>query len=128
MVNAKAEGNEEVAHVHAAIEHQGPNLQYTVLQPLAEYEGKAFTLLIDSGATHSFISPACVRKLTLPVLTKSKLSIKLATSQYGQSITSVGELKFKLGGYQTNTSVWVLPMGVLMGSWERIGLQNTMLP
>ena len=104
MVNAKAEGNEEVAHVHAAIEHQGPNRQYTVLQNPAEYEGKAFTLLIDLGATHSFISPACVRKLTLPVLIKSKLSVKLATCQYAQSITSVGKLQFKLGGYQTTAS------------------------
>ena len=48
------------ARLQAAIEHQGPNQQYAVLQTPAEYEGTSFTLLIDSGATHSFISPACV--------------------------------------------------------------------
>ena len=115
MINAKAVANEKIAHVHAAIEHQGPNRQYTMLQTRDEYEGKAFTLLIDSGATHSFISPTCVRKLILPVLTKSKLSVQLATGQYAQSVTSIGELKFKLGGYQTIASFWVLPMGVFDG-------------
>ena len=86
-----------------------------MLQTPTQYEGKAFTLLIDSGATHSFISPACVRKLTLPVLTKSKISVKLATGQCAQSITSVGELNFKLGGYQTTASFRVLPLGIFYG-------------
>lgn len=53
----------EVGHLNAAIEHQGPNRQYVVLQTPAEYEGKKFKLLIDSGATHSFISPAAIVKL-----------------------------------------------------------------
>ena len=115
MVNAKVGGNEEASHVHAAIEHQGPNRQYTVLQNPAEFEGKAFTLLTDLGATHSFISPTCVRKLTLPVLTKSKFLVKLATCQYAQSVTSIGKLKFKLGGYQTIASFRVLPLGIFDG-------------
>ena len=86
-----------------------------MLQTPSVYEGKAFTLLIDLGATHSFTSPACVRKLTLPMFTKSKLIIKLARGQYAQSITSVGELKFKLGGYQTAASFRVLPLGIFDG-------------
>ena len=86
-----------------------------MLQTPAEYEGKAFTLLIDLGATHSFISLACVRKLTLPVLTKFKPLVKLATGQYAQSITSIGELEFKLGGYQRIASFRVLPLGIFYG-------------
>ena len=54
-------------------------------------------------------------KLTLHVLTKSKLSIKLATGQYAQSITSIEELEFKLGGYQTRASFRVLPLGIFYG-------------
>ena len=54
-------------------------------------------------------------KLTLPVLTKSKLTIKLAIGQNAQSITLVGELKFKLGGYHTTASFRVLPLGIFDG-------------
>ena len=59
------ESNEEpMAHIHAAIEYQqGVNNQFSVLQTPAEYEGKQFNLLIDSGSTHSFISPRCIRTL-----------------------------------------------------------------
>ena len=62
-MQANHEDNVEIGHLNAAIEHQGPNRQYAVLQTPAEYEGKKFKLLIDSGATHSFISPAAIRKL-----------------------------------------------------------------
>ena len=56
QMQANREDNVEVGHLNAAIEHQGPNRQYAVLQTPAEYEGKKFKLLIDSGATHSFSS------------------------------------------------------------------------
>ena len=56
---------EATCHIHAAIEHQGPNQQFSVLQTPAEYEGKKFTLLIDSRSTHSFLSPKCVQTLNL---------------------------------------------------------------
>ena len=70
-----AKDNEEIGHLNAAIEHQGPNRQYVVLQTPAEYEGIGFNLLIDSGATHSFISPASVRKLNLNPKKDSKLIV-----------------------------------------------------
>ena len=104
MMQATSEDNEQIAHVHAAVEHQGPNQQYVVLQTPTEYEGKAFNLLVDSGATHSFISPACVRKLNLSTHKDSKLSVKLATGKATQSTTSVNNLQFSLGGYQTNAT------------------------
>ena len=86
-----------------------------MLPTLAKYEGKAFTLLIYSSATHFFMLPACVCKLTLPILTKSKLLVKLAVGQYAQSITFVGKLEFKLRGYQIEASFRVLPLGVFYG-------------
>ena len=38
------------AQVYAAIEHQGNNRQFSVIQAPSSYEGKKFKLLIDSGA------------------------------------------------------------------------------
>ena len=52
------------AQVYAAIKHQGNNCQFSVIQALASYEGKSFKLLIDSGSTHSFLSPKCISRAT----------------------------------------------------------------
>ena len=51
----------------------------------AKCEGKAFQLFIDLGATHSFISPACIRNLNLPLHNDSKLSVKLLIRKQAQS-------------------------------------------
>ena len=72
------------AHIHAAIEHQGANQQFSVLQTPAEYQGKTFTLLIDSGSTHSFLSPRCVRNLSLHEYPDSTLTVELATDKKTQ--------------------------------------------
>ena len=47
MIQADEEQNEEVAQLHAAIKHRGPNQQYAVLQTPTKYQGIAFKLLID---------------------------------------------------------------------------------
>ena len=99
MQTAEEQEDEETAHVNAAIEHHGPNRQYAVLQTSAEYEGKPFHLLIDSGATHSFVSPASVKKLDLQTQNDTK-----ATGKQTQSSTSVKNLNFTLGGNQTTAS------------------------
>ena len=103
MIQADEEQNEEVAQLHAAIKHQGPNQQYALLHTPAKHHGITFKLLIDLGATHSFISIACVQKLKLPVYFDSKLKVKLATGKLTQTSTIVGNLDFQLGGYQTTT-------------------------
>ena len=96
-------GNEGggVARIHATIEHNGPNQQYAVLQTLTDYQGNEFKLLIDSRATHSFISPNCVSKLQLKSFRDSTLIVELATGKTTQSLQSVGNIKFKIGGFNT---------------------------
>ena len=79
-----------------------------VLQTPADYEAIKFNLLIDSGATHSFISPACVRKLSLPLLFNSKLTVELATGKQTHSSSSIGDLKFNLRGHKTEAKFRVL--------------------
>ena len=46
---------EEQAQIYAALDPNGRNCQYTVLE--AHYKGKPLTFLIDSRSSHSFISP-----------------------------------------------------------------------
>ena len=108
--------NEDIpAHIHAAIEHQGVNNQFSVLQTPAEYKGKAFHLLIDSGSTHSFISPKCIRTLNLPEVKAKTLSVELATGKMTRSTTSVGELNFKLNDQPAVANFRVLPLGIYDG-------------
>ena len=115
QVQAQPEPDQEVARVHAAIKHQGPNRQYAVLQTPTDYEGIKFNLLLDSRATHSFISPACVRKLSLPLLADSKLTVELATEKQTYSSSSIGDLKFNLGGHQIEAKFRVLQLGIYDG-------------
>ena len=91
-MQAMDETNEEVAHLHAAIEHQDPNRQYAVLRTPVEYKGITFNLLIDSGETRSFLSPASVRKMRLNPQNDTKLKVELATGKQTQSSTSVKNL------------------------------------
>lgn len=114
-MQAVAEGDEEVGHLNAAIEHQGPNCQYAILQTPAEYEGISFNLLIDLGATHSFVSPSLVRKLNLKPQNNTKLKVALATGKHTHSSHSLKNLHFKLGGHETTGSFRILPLGVYDG-------------
>ena len=106
---------EPVARVYAAVEHQGANQQFAVLQTPAEYEGTKFTLLIDSGSTHSFISPRCIRKLNLLEHPDVPLTVKLATGKRTRTVTFVGSIDFKLGEAQTRGNFRVLNLGVYDG-------------
>ena len=101
--------------MHAEIEHQDANQQFSVLQTPAEYEGKRFTLLIDSGSTHSFVSPKCVRNLELSRKPNTSFTVKIATGKRTKSLTTVGDLKFKLGGHDTHATFRVLPLGIYDG-------------
>ena len=73
MIHADVKKSKDIAQLHAAIKHQGPNQQYVVVQTLAQDQGATFKFLIDLGATHSFISIAYIRKLNLSMYADSKL-------------------------------------------------------
>ena len=78
---------ELMAHIHVAIEHQGVNNQFSVLQTPAKYEGKQFNLLIDSKSTHSLISPRCICTFQLLEVKVKTLSVELAISNTTKSTT-----------------------------------------
>ena len=86
-----------------------------MLQTPAEYQGKTFTLLIDSGSTHSFLSPRCVRNLSLHEYPDSTLTVELATGKKTKSLTTTGTLNFCLGSENTSAHFRVLPLGIYDG-------------
>ena len=81
-------GNEGgvVLHIHAIIKHNRSNQEYAVLQTPIDYQDIRFNLLIDSSATHSFISLAYVSKLSLPSFRDSTLIVELATRKITQCL------------------------------------------
>lgn len=86
-----------------------------MFQTRAKYEGTKFTLLIDSGSTHSFISPRCIRNLSLPEHPDIPLTMEVAIKKRTRTVTSVGSITFKLGEAQTRGNFRVLNLGVYEG-------------
>ena len=103
------------AKVYAATEHQGNNRQFSVIQAPASYKGKHFKLLIDSGSTHSFLSPKCIRNLVLEQQPSRKLTVELASGKEVVTRLAVGNLDFHLDDNPTKCYFHVMPLGVYDG-------------
>ena len=85
----------------AAIKHQGNNCQLSIIQAPVSYEGKSFKLLIDSSSTHSFLSPKCIRNLSLEQQPSKKLTIELAIGKEVVTCIVIGALEFLLDTHPT---------------------------
>ena len=60
------------AQIYAALDPSGRNCQYTLLEAQGEYEGNSLTFLIDSGSSHSFISPSTTKRLGVEAQPRGK--------------------------------------------------------
>ncbi|MCO5610521.1 hypothetical protein L7F22_064760 [Adiantum nelumboides] len=106
----------EQAHVYAALDPSGRNRQYSILEAQGDYQGKSLTFLIDSGSSHSFISPSTVKHLHLePQSTGKKLQVSLVSGSIVSCEEQIVELLFQLEGHSTSQSLRVLKMGKFQG-------------
>ncbi|MCO5558716.1 hypothetical protein L7F22_012302 [Adiantum nelumboides] len=106
----------EQAHVYAALDPSGKNLQYSILEAQGDYQGKSLTFLIDFGSSHSFIFPSTVKHLHLePRSTGKKLQVSLASGSIVSCEEQFVELLFQLEGHSTSQSLRVLKMGKFQG-------------
>ena len=96
-----------------SIKEQSSN--FLVLQPLAQYEGTRFTLLIDYDSTHSFISTRCIGNVNLREHLSSPFIIELATRKHTKTCTLIREREFSLGEAKTLVEFCVLHLGVCNG-------------
>ena len=107
---------EEQAHVYAALDPSGRNRQFSILEAQGDYEGKPISFLIDSGSSHSFISPATVKRLQLETQAiGKKLRVSLASGTTLTCEEQIIELPFQLEGHSTNQKLRVLKMGKFQG-------------
>ena len=73
------------AQIYAALalDPNGCNSQYSILEVQGDYEGKPLIFLIDSGNSHSFISPSTAKRLGVnpqPIGRMVKASLTNGTS------------------------------------------------
>ena len=52
---------EEQAQIYASLDSSGCNWNYSILEDQVDYEAKYLTFLIDSGSSHSFMSPSSAK-------------------------------------------------------------------
>ncbi len=107
---------DEQAQIYAALDPSGQNRQYSILETPGEYEGKPLTFLIDSGSSHSFISPHTAKRLQVePQPTGKKLRASLANGSSIVTEERVVDLSFQLEGNPTSQKFRILKMGKFQG-------------
>ena len=81
-----------------------------------DYEGRPLTFLIDSGSSHSFISPSTTKRLRVEALTTGKkLRASLANRSSILTDEQILEFSFQLGGNPTSQEFRILKMGKFQG-------------
>lgn len=107
---------EEHAQIYAALDPSGKNKQFSILEAQGDYQGKPLTFLIDSGSSHSFISPTTVKRLELePQPTGKNLRVSLASGTTLTCEEQIVELPFQLEGHSTSQPLRILKMGKFQG-------------
>ena len=107
---------EEQAQVYAALDPSGYNRQFSILEVQGDYEGKTLSFLVDSGSSHSFLSPSTIKRLQLHTEpTGRKLRVSLANGSTILVDEQTVELPFQLDGNPTSHKFRVLKMGKFQG-------------
>ncbi|MGJ2631382.1 retropepsin-like aspartic protease, partial [Salmonella enterica subsp. enterica serovar Paratyphi A] len=107
---------EEHAQIYAALDPSGKNKQFSILEAQGSYQGKPLNFLIDSGSSHSFISPITAKRLQLePQATGKNLRVSLASGATLSCVEQIVELPFQLEGYSTSQKLRILKMGKFQG-------------
>ena len=79
-------------------------------------QGKTLSFLIDSGSSHSFLSPSTIKRLGLHLqYTGRNLKISLENGSNLTTPEQVVKIDFELGGFSTYQEFRVLKMGKFQG-------------
>ena len=107
---------EERAVIYAALDPSGRNQQFSVIEAPVESLGNSFSLLVDSGSSHSFISPSMVAKLGVsPVPTGKRLRASLANGSQVLIEEKIVDLQFSMQGHSSSQQFRVMKMGKFQG-------------
>ncbi|MCO5569456.1 hypothetical protein L7F22_023168 [Adiantum nelumboides] len=109
----------EQLHVYTTLDPSARNRHYSILEAQGNYHDKSLTFLIDSGSSHSFISPSTVKHLHLePRSMGKKLQVSLASGSIVSCEQQIVELLFQLERHSTSQRLRVLKMEKFQGILE----------
>ncbi|MCO5554581.1 hypothetical protein L7F22_008111 [Adiantum nelumboides] len=110
------EGVDEQAHIYAALDPRGYNRQFSILEVPGDYEGKPLSFLIDSGSSHSFLSPSTIKRLQLsPNPTGHKLRVSLANGSNITTEEQTVDISFQIDKNPTTQRFRILKLGKFQG-------------
>lgn len=124
----QCKGTEQLSQIHEAstvgeVGRSIPRINATLddrqveYQPtMVEFEGKisdlTIAVLIDPGATLSYVSPKVVERCNLqPVKFKNRWPVQLATGAKRRVIAKVNDCSFTIAGQRVMADLNVLPLG-----------------
>ncbi|MCO5597053.1 hypothetical protein L7F22_051127 [Adiantum nelumboides] len=107
---------DEQAHIYAALDPRGYNQQFSILEVPGDYEGKPLSFLIDSGSSHSFLSPSTIKRLHLtPNPTVHKLRVSLANGSNITTEEQTVDISFQIDKNPTTQRFRILKLGKFQG-------------
>ena len=110
------EETEVQAQVYATLDPRGRNQQFSVMEIGGTSQGKTLSFLIDSGSSHSFLSPSTIKRLGLHTQAIGRnLRISLANGSSLTTLEQVVKIGFELRGFSTYQAFRILNMGKFQG-------------
>ncbi|MCO5595053.1 hypothetical protein L7F22_049090 [Adiantum nelumboides] len=107
---------DEQAHIYAALDPRGYNQQFSILEVPGDYEGKPLSFLIDSGSSHSFLSPSTIKRLHLTNNpTGHKLRVSLANGSNITTEEQTVDISFQIDKNPTTQRFRILKLGKFQG-------------
>jgi HD-GYP domain-containing protein (c-di-GMP phosphodiesterase class II) len=101
-----------IPRIYAALDNKQAKFQSHMIEVEGMINNHAFTILIDSGASHSYIDPRVVESLHLP-RSKHKKSwlVQLATRAKRKVVELVKSCPVDMNGLNTRAELNILPLG-----------------
>lgn len=96
------------------------SLSPNTMRLVALIKNQRVVILIDSRSTQNFLDPAVLKKLQFCVITTLKLQVNVANGAKIQSEGKCNSVSIKVQGNTISTDFNVIPLGVVILSWEWI--------
>jgi hypothetical protein len=101
-----------IPRIYAALDNKKAEFQSHMIEVEGMINNHAFTILIDSGASHSYIDPRVVESLHLPRSKHEKYwLVHLATGAKRKVTELVKSCPVNMNGLSTRVELNILPLG-----------------
>ena len=101
-----------IPRIYAALDNKQVEFQSHMIEVKGMINNHAFTILIDSGASHSYIYPKVVEKFQLPRIKHEKYwLVQLAIGAKRKVVDLVRSCPVGMNGLSTKENLKIFPLG-----------------